>query len=255
MFSYKKIFGPSLIAIIAPFISLAAESVLNEANYKLISPLPGGTDTVTGFTDYASFFFPFLLSFAAIAALVVFVIGSIRYITGAVSPSQTEAARGQITNALLGLLIAVGSVLILGTINPQLLELKLNLDPVGQCEECTDPLFVGVGDYSDNYKECSNEDECSSKLCLLDTRLFSGDNRQKCFPSALPINSYCATGVQCLTERCGGYSPYSSPTCLPSIPEGGLPVNAICDRNSECASGDCCGFLCLNFGVSRCDED
>mgnify|MGYP001611510906 CR=1 FL=1 len=75
------------------------------------------------FLKYAQFLYPFALSVAAVLAVVMIVIAGLEMMTA--SEGLREDAKKKIWAAVLGLLLAVGSYLILNTINPDLVQLKL----------------------------------------------------------------------------------------------------------------------------------
>ncbi len=121
----KKI---SIIFLILMPVAVYAQDL----SYYLSAPLPGLTGDkpkVTNLADYISYLFPFLLSIAAILAFVMFVIGGIEYMIRS-GAENTQEAKNRIRDALLGLLLAVGSVLILQTINPNLVTLKLDIEKI-----------------------------------------------------------------------------------------------------------------------------
>lgn len=98
------------------------------AEYTLIAPIPGkeGIKTATSFASYLQALFPFLLSVAAGLAFVMIVLGGIFYITSAGNPAAISSAKDRIKAALIGLLIAVSSYLIINAINPKLLTLDFS---------------------------------------------------------------------------------------------------------------------------------
>lgn len=121
----KKI--PIIFLILIPAAVFA-----QDLSYNLSAPLPGLAGNklkVTNLADYISYLFPFLLSIAAILAFVMFVIGGIEYMIRS-GAENTQEAKNRIRDALLGLLLAVGSVLILQTINPNLVTLKLDVPKI-----------------------------------------------------------------------------------------------------------------------------
>jgi len=83
---------------------------------------------MTDFLGYAKFLYPFMLSVAAVLAVIMIIIAGLEMMTA--SEGLREDAKKKIWAAVLGLLLAVGSYLILKTINPQLLELKLTLPTI-----------------------------------------------------------------------------------------------------------------------------
>ena len=89
--------------------------------YVLLAPLPGATSIGTGFAEYLAVFFNIGIGLAAVLAVLMIVVGGVQYIAGAASPSARGDAKKRITNAILGLLLALGSWLIVYTINPAIL--------------------------------------------------------------------------------------------------------------------------------------
>lgn len=117
----KKFVLYYIILYTLPLLARAAE-------YTLIAPIPGleGVKTATSFTTYLKALFPFLLSVAAVLAFVMIVIGGLFYMTSAGNPAAASSAKDRIKAALIGLLIAVSSYLIINAINPNLLNLDFS---------------------------------------------------------------------------------------------------------------------------------
>ncbi len=109
--------------------------------YTLQSP-PEGITTVGGdnpFGDYLAGAIPFILRLAAVLAVVKIVIGGFEYAVSEAITSKQEA-REDITQAVLGLLLALLSYLVLNTINPDLVQLKIpNLKPISQVITLPEP--------------------------------------------------------------------------------------------------------------------
>lgn len=74
--------------------------------------------------SYARFIYPFVLSIAAILAVIMLIVAGLELMTA--SEGMKSAAKEKIQNAVLGLLLAVGAYLILKTINPDLLNLQID---------------------------------------------------------------------------------------------------------------------------------
>lgn len=85
---------------------------------------------VSGLDDYFPYLVNFLLGFAAVATAVTIVIAGVRYATSYGNESAISEAKGWIWDALTGLGLALASYLILYTINPDLINLKLTLDDI-----------------------------------------------------------------------------------------------------------------------------
>src|SRR3989338_5310874 len=93
--------------------------------YNLIQPLPG-VQKVSSFPEYIASILPFILSLAAVLAVVMIVVGGVEYAVS-LSEEGKKNARGRINSAIFGLLLALVSYLILYTINPDLTKLKLDI--------------------------------------------------------------------------------------------------------------------------------
>lgn len=85
-----------------------------------INLMPGGQFANLGTVTFASIVSALVIFVLIVAALVFFfmlVIGGIRYITSGGDKGQAEAARGQITAALIGLVIVFAAWAIINLIN------------------------------------------------------------------------------------------------------------------------------------------
>src|SRR3990167_3721226 len=96
-------------------------AAVNTTEYIVLEPLPGqsANQSVTG-ASYFSTLYTAALSVAVALALVMIVIGGIQYSTSFANPGAKEDAKKRITGALIGLVLALVSWLILNTINPAL---------------------------------------------------------------------------------------------------------------------------------------
>lgn len=91
--------------------------------YETLEPLPGvpqGSSPTVG--GYLSSIYILGIGLAGVLAVLMIVIGGIQYIGSGMSPSAKEDAKGRITSAILGLLLALLSYIILNAINPDLLK-------------------------------------------------------------------------------------------------------------------------------------
>ncbi len=116
-------------------LSIMAVPVVFAQNtgYQLLAPLPGIGSNIPiepgGFAKYLQNIFNIVLGIAIALSVIMIVIGGAQYLsTDAVF--GTEMAKKKITNALWGLLIALGTYLILFTINPDILKLNLTITPL-----------------------------------------------------------------------------------------------------------------------------
>lgn len=150
--------------------------------YTLLEPLPGGEGgaitEITNLSDYLNWIFRFALAAAAFLAVIKIVIGGIMIMTGGASESSVTKGREMISMAIWGLLLAISSVLILTTINPNLVKNTLDIPPTkkiqspktgggaigGQGEEkvdCIDPPKV-PGQCVPGRQDCEEGYTCQS---------------------------------------------------------------------------------------------
>jgi len=106
--------------------------------YKLIEPIPGvgaSIDTTAGLGDYLNRIITLIIMIAGVLSVLMLVIGGIEYALPEVSfggsggQSKSEAKK-RMGNALFGLVLALGSYMILNTINPNLVNIGLVINPV-----------------------------------------------------------------------------------------------------------------------------
>lgn len=108
-----------LAAIFIPLIFVSSA-------YTPMEPLPGiKKDTAVNLTDYLSALFKYAITVAAVLAVIMIVIGGMQYIGASGNTSVVEDAKDRIYWAIVGLILALGSWLILNTINPNLKNLEL----------------------------------------------------------------------------------------------------------------------------------
>ena len=101
---------------------------VSSQNYHLLEPsvINARADTGTTFVEYLKLFYMSFLSLVVLLSVLMIVWGGLSYITSNI-PWVKYDAKGKIKNAILGLLIALTSWLILYTINPDLVSWNLNL--------------------------------------------------------------------------------------------------------------------------------
>ena len=104
--------------------------------YYLLAPLPnpeGGTlqnidvGSPNALGQYLNIIIKLAIGIAAVLAVVLIVMGGIQYMTTELVSGKEEGKK-RITNAVLGLLVALGAWLILFTINPDLLKTELKIE-------------------------------------------------------------------------------------------------------------------------------
>ncbi len=105
--------------------------------YCLLEPIPFGDgnlpfskiDSGTGLGEYLQTLFKILLGIIGVLAVVMIIVGGVQYMTTDAIGGK-ENGKETVTNALGGLILALGSWLILNTINPDLVSFKLDVKEV-----------------------------------------------------------------------------------------------------------------------------
>jgi len=120
-----------LLITILLFLPLFSFAVLDlEYNY----PAPPGTEQTIGIDTPLGGVIKYFVSWAIIiGAIIAFgslIYAGIMYLTSTGNPAIMQTARGRILNSFLGLVILLGSYLILITINPQLVVVTVEREPV-----------------------------------------------------------------------------------------------------------------------------
>ena len=133
----QKIFFFSLFFVFFIFsanFTLAIEFRAPEINYPSLPFLGVDSPQVflkeiqegeQAFPLYVKYFYYLFLMIAGLLALGVIIYGGFLYLISAGAPVKMVAAKEQITGGVLGLVILLSSYLILATINPQLVILRL----------------------------------------------------------------------------------------------------------------------------------
>lgn len=160
-------------------------------------------------SEYLSALFRFTIVTASILAVIVIVIAGLKYIGAAGNPSIISDAKDQMYWAVLGLILALSSWMILSTINPKLLELKLGVNPT---KEILPVGFEGLfnGTYCSTFateSECDANNtckwsgaSCGQKPCIDYTNSSACTNNPTC-----NWTDKCQTGAM-VTSACHSLS-------------------------------------------------
>lgn len=120
---------------------------------ELEVPLPSiGGEGITEtplLPDYVKYLFNFAIGIAGLIAFISAVYGGFKHLISAGSPSAMEDANDQIFAGVLGLVVIIGSWLILTTINPQLVIINPQIVESGLTEEEAPGIYL-----------CKSETEC-----------------------------------------------------------------------------------------------
>lgn len=106
--------------LVAPYLGEARSL---EVKYPKIPGIAQPLTSESSLSEYLSYLYYLIINIVGIAAFIILVIGGISYLTAAGSLEKTTKARKRIIGGSTGLFLVLGTVLILRTINPQLLTL------------------------------------------------------------------------------------------------------------------------------------
>ncbi len=114
---------------LVPGVLAAAQPRSLEITYPTVPGATPPTTVETEVPEYVKYIFNFLIVISGLVALGVIIYAGFQYFTSVGDPGKMQDSRDRILSALLGLVILVGSWLILMTINPQLLVLTIKPIP------------------------------------------------------------------------------------------------------------------------------
>lgn len=133
----RKIILKCLFLVIA---AMLASSIAGTATVWAASPgcegkidlqiaLPTGVKCVTGLSEYIIEMYRFFIGSLGVIAVVVMMVGGFQWLMAAGNSQRIEEAKSTIVSALGGLVIGLGSFMILNIINPRLTDLKVGTIP------------------------------------------------------------------------------------------------------------------------------
>ncbi len=101
--------------------------------YKPLAPLPNLTEPIdtaspNALGNYLNVIIKLVIGISAVLAVLMIIMGGLEYITSELPGAKGEGKK-RITDAVVGLLIAMGAWIILYTINPKILNTVLDIDP------------------------------------------------------------------------------------------------------------------------------
>lgn len=157
-----------LLILISAIIILAPAAIFAEEKYELLAPLGNlksvafgptsdlGQAPAKGLATYLSWIFKFTLAAAGILAVTQIVIAGIQMIASTASEKTRGDAKDRINDAVWGLILALGSYLILNTINPDLVKFDFGLEAIKVTVQDAQESFPNFGD-GPNYSANSEE--------------------------------------------------------------------------------------------------
>lgn len=151
-------------------------------------------------SDYISGVYKYLLAISAIIAIVMIMIGGLEWLVGG-PVGKLDKAKKRIKNAVIGLLLLFGTVMIVSVVNPQLLTLgTLNLEEIKEKD---------FNDHGEEGEVCEKPPKDAPVTCVAAERDCSCyTNILKCAAdcaAALPPEKKSKQGSSLATPKMGAY--------------------------------------------------
>jgi hypothetical protein len=136
----------------SPLLALVLGLSAQAAPYVLLEPeavgLPKNAAAPSNFLEYIRLFYSALLYLTIALAVVYIVIGGVQYMMSAAAGGKS-AGRDRVYKAIQGLLLALISYLVLYTINPALVNWKLDICQIGTdgCPRPKETVIIKFGEF------------------------------------------------------------------------------------------------------------
>ena len=248
----------------------------------------GDTKAVKDIGQYIATAYQFGIGVAMILAVVMMMIGGVRYLVAGGDAGAVTKAKANISDAIMGLALALGSYLILNTVNPRILRLNVGTGvryiipkPVSNCEpfepsvKCGEVFWLSQKQGAtattpdkDRYEVKTGEKpadaagDCNGKSCQLAGK---NDVDYRCVPGGDSFScvlcmqtgqacSHIGPSDECCSGICAANAISGGGTCR----TGG--VGEDCQDVNQCKSGLLCqtrlGNSCsAGLAGSPCDTD
>ncbi len=223
---------------ILPGVSFSAEPT----GYTLLTPLPlgpGGSKLEVvplgeaSFGDYLNNFFKLGITIASILAVIMIVIGGIQYMGGD-SVFSKEEAKSKITNSIFGLILALGIWLLLYTINPDMLNLKLKIAEIAPTPATPttpttpSPGITSLGRWTEALAQSVVDDDNNVRLQLLQ----NSNSQVLVKPNKCTMNDY--------RSWVSGGNATGGANCTTVGKLGGAAINGLAKLSKDCGG---CSFV------------
>jgi len=210
----------------------------------------GSSSSSTGLTNYISQIYQFVIGSIGVVAAVMIIFNGMRWVTAAGNSENISTAKGGISSAVVGLLIALLSYVLLYAVNTSLVNLV---------DICPDGLDFSDSTASTIWATCpgGQASECSAvSYCIYEggcecANISQGDgNAYVCRPAGthvVPVDGICQNDENCVQPlKCVGNSPTNPGVCKAA--ESGKS----CIIDSDCTGGLKC--TAVSSSLSRCLE-
>ena len=141
---------------------LFSHSTLADYKYTPLEHIPGFESAGSDFPAFVLGLYQFGIWVIGICAILMITVGGFMYLISAGNTSKMENAKKIITDALLGLIIALGAYFLLYTINPNLVNVTINIKPL---TTGTGTTGVGTTGGKPGVGTTGGENQVSGKAC------------------------------------------------------------------------------------------
>ncbi len=115
------------------FVFFALASQVFAQGFVPLAPIPGLTEGVVanegGLAQFLNNLYKFLIGIAAVLAIIMIIWGGLQYSTQD-SVSEKGEGKQRIYDAIFGLILVLSPVLVFSIINPSILNLSINMEPL-----------------------------------------------------------------------------------------------------------------------------
>lgn len=199
---------PSIIVALI-CTAFAGIVIVHAQSYTPLAPLPGTfTETAAGvktttMSQYLSGGIKLLIALGAALAVLYAIIGGTQYVAASINPSAKKDALERVWNALIGLAIILTSYLLLNSINPKLVDVKFELEPVTPRAIAVTPQVAVVSKYWNDDTAVRNE--LSKANVKVKSPSCNEINQLGC-ASVYGLGRNAITGLRGLDNSCAAFS-------------------------------------------------
>lgn len=191
-----------LLSLLIAIFALPA-LVFGSFDYTPMEKIPG-FDATGDFSTYILAIYKFGIWTIGLSALLMIMIGGFMYITSAGNNASMEKAKGIITDAIIGIIMALSAYLLLYIINPELVKIKAistsgtssNNSNTG-IGSTSSSLATGCSNYSSTFSSTSGGDK--NLECLL---IAIANQESGCNPNSTSSSGACGM-MQILPSTAG----------------------------------------------------
>ncbi len=190
----------------------ATTGAVANLNYTLLEKIPGQESTTGNLPGYVQAVLNATMMIIVLSAIFMVSIGGFLYLTSAGNTSRANQAKGIITDAILGLILALTSYLILYIINPDLVTLRISslstsMSPTNSIPASSSPTGVAVPSTStssgDTYTHADAVAALSAKGIITTSSGSCSDPKRKECTSLEGIPKSTIANVIALKEKSG----------------------------------------------------